>query len=77
MSDNDKLDSILAAVTELKHDIRGNGRPGLLDRMTTIEVQQNSCPAREAFKGESRRQSWGLMIASGALILSAIAMWIK
>ena len=75
MSDDGKIDAILQSVTRLEHAVNGNGRPGLLDRMTIIEVQQRDCPAREAYRSDSRRANWANLIAAVALLVSAFSIW--
>jgi hypothetical protein len=75
MSDDDKLEAIWQAVQRLEHSVEGNGRPGLLDRMTIIEIQQRDCPAREAYRGETRRANLSNLIAAAALLASAFAIW--
>jgi hypothetical protein len=53
--------------TERKVD----GLVGLYDRVTTLEVKQNECPAREAAQGVARRER-GQLAAS--LISAAVAV---
>jgi hypothetical protein len=64
-----KLERALAILERLDHAVNGNGRPGLLDRMTVIEINQRTCPARESYG----RQAQSNRIAFGALVMSAVS----
>jgi len=70
-----KLEAALAILKRLDHAVMGNGRPGLLDRMTTIEIQQRDCPAKAAYTDAAR----GNKIALGAMLVSlatlAVMIW--
>lgn len=46
----------------------------LTNRLTTLEANQLSCPAREAFRGGAKRQSVSNLIATAALIVSAVSV---
>jgi len=56
-------------VKDLNKAIRGNGQPGLLDRVRTIETRQIDCPARDASRGDARRTRLEIAVA----IVSAMA----
>jgi hypothetical protein len=76
MSDVDRIMEIL---TRLDHAVMGNGRPGLLDRMTIIEIQQRDCPARLAASTAARQTRIafaGVAVAVAALGVSAAALLI-
>jgi hypothetical protein len=49
MTEKDKNDIIVKTadrVESIYKAIYGNGKPGLLDRMTSVEIKQSTCPAR-------------------------------
>lgn len=59
---------------DISHDIRGNGKPGLVDRVTRIEERQEQCPARLNATGASMRErvmvgltACGLIVAFGGV----------
>ena len=70
-----QLTSLCAGVYKLEHAINGNGKPGLLDRMTVIEERQSSCPAREAYKHGNISQSRSNWISAGALAVAGLSLW--
>jgi len=54
---------------EVHKAIIGNGRPGLLDRMTVVEQVQVSCPARKWSQPAVACAVMSLAIAGGALLM--------
>ena len=67
--------SIRVTVDNLDHSVNGNGRPGMVDRMTIIEERQASCPARLAAKTDAkanRLSFWAVLVAGASLALTAI-----
>ena len=65
---------IKATVGKLDHTVNGNGKPGLIDRMTIIEERQSSCPARRACSdgSKSNRLSGYALAVSIAVALSEV-----
>ena len=64
------------ALAELKKHLEGNGRPGVLDRLITVELGQRDCPAKAAFSQSSvqhKRNFWVAVMA--ALTSTATAVW--
>jgi hypothetical protein len=59
---------IVHTVGKLDHAVNGNGKPGLIDRMTVIEERQTSCPARKALSEGSQSNR----IGAYALVLSIV-----
>jgi len=59
---------IKATVGKLDHAVNGNGKPGLIDRMTIIEERQSACRARKAMSDGSRSNR----ISVYALVLSIV-----
>jgi len=53
--------------------LRGNGSPGLITQVTTIQTKQTECPARKAMSSGNR----GNIIALGALVISLIVLVIN
>jgi hypothetical protein len=88
MSENELLHDVHRMVSQIDdrvNDLRkavfGNGRPGLLDRMTVIEQRTSAiveseatCPAREAFTGEAARQSRANYLALAAVVLAGLSV---
>jgi hypothetical protein len=88
MSENELLHDVHRMVSQIDdrvNDLRkavfGNGRPGLLDRMTVIEQRTSAiveseltCPAREAFTGEASRQSRANYLAIAAVVLAGLSV---
>ena len=75
MEMHSQLTSLCDGVKHLHHAINGNGKPGLLDRMTVIEERQSSCPAREAYKTGNIAQSRANWLSAGALAVAALSLW--
>jgi hypothetical protein len=75
MEMHSSLSTLIAAVTKVETAINGNGKPGLLDRMTVIEERQSSCPAREAYKHGNISQSRANWISAGALAVAGLSLW--
>ena len=71
-----------AYIADLAHVLRGNGRPGIIDRLTCVEnsVQavaksQLECPARENATNQARRHRKELtaaVISTSAAVATAI-----
>ena len=68
-------------VADLRKAVFGNGRPGLIDRMTVIEQRtgtimdsEASCPAREAFTGGAMRQDRANWLAVAAVLLAGLSV---
>ncbi len=88
MSENDLLHDVHRMVSQIDdrvNDLRkavfGNGRPGLIDRMTVIEQRtkaiiesEASCPAREAFTGGAMRQDRANYLAIAAVVLAGLSV---
>lgn len=68
------LARIDATVTRLDRAVNGNGKPGLLDRTTVIEERQSSCPARDAYKGDTKRANTSNLIALAAVLIALLSM---
>jgi hypothetical protein len=62
---------IKATVGKMDHAVNGNGKPGLIDRMTIIEERQSSCPARKALSEGSQSNRIGAY-ALGLSVVVAI-----
>jgi len=75
MEMHSQLSSLCAGVHKLEHAINGNGKPGLLDRMTVIEERQSSCPAREAYKTGNRQQKSANIISFAAIAVAALSFF--
>jgi hypothetical protein len=68
-------------VNDLRKAVFGNGRPGLIDRMTVIEQRTSAiveseltCPAREAFTGGAMRQDRANHLAISAVVLAGLSV---
>ena len=48
----------------------------LTNRLTTIEANQKSCPAREAYQGAARRESASLLISVLSALIAGAAIFI-
>jgi hypothetical protein len=74
------LKLLLSRASDHGHTLYGNGQPGLLSRVQSIEQRQQECPARQAYvEGRSvmSRQGWvsiAIAIVSTAIALAAIVM---
>jgi hypothetical protein len=62
-----------ALTTRLAHVIEGNGQPGLLQRVNIIETRQIDCPAKDAFKGQSKRMAFANTIQVAMVLVTVIA----
>ena len=76
-----KIENIVAITSDRVNDLRkavfGNGRKGLIDRMTETEQtvlkiisDHSSCPARESASNVAKRQRAANTIALGAVLIS-------
>ena len=68
----DDLASIRTTSRNLDKAVNGNGKPGLLDRMTVIEERQALCPARGAF---SKGAIANKIAAFSAFVAAAMALF--
>ena len=75
MEMHSSLNTLCAGVSKLEHAINGNGKPGLIHRVTVIEERQSSCPAREAYKHGNISQSRANWLSAGALAVAALSLW--
>jgi hypothetical protein len=70
--------AVLKITTEnLDHAINGNGRPGLLARMITIEERQSSCPARQNYTSAAQANRLSLYALLVAIISVAISFFMR
>jgi hypothetical protein len=76
MEMHSSLSTLIAAVAKVETAINGNGKPGLLDRMTVIEERQAACPARQSYQIGARQQRSANIISIGALAVAALS-WFK
>ena len=57
----------------LERAILGNGRPGLVDRVSLLEERQSSCPARENVTFAVRNGKAILWVAVASVLVGALA----
>jgi hypothetical protein len=66
------LGQIHSKVNDLSDDV--GDLKALYDRVTTVEVQQRNCPAREAANGVARREAASNRIAFAAAIIAVVSV---
>jgi hypothetical protein len=71
------LASIRTTSRNLDKAVNGNGKPGLLDRMTVIEQRQLMCPARDAFSKGAISNRIGMAAVLVSLVSVIIAWFVK
>ncbi len=73
------MQEIKGLVSRHDHSLYGNGQPGLVSRVQTIEQRQVDCPARAAhIEGRTAtvRQGWlSLLIALASAFVAVMAIY--
>jgi hypothetical protein len=64
-----------AQLEQLETSIRGNGRPGLTQRVALLEHKHNEAEQDETCRKADWRAMIGLAIAAGGLLVAALAMF--
>jgi len=68
-----RLEGVCILAKAHEKDLNGNGQPGLKTRMDTVQVTQETCPARDRSKPANRYAYLALVLSAGAVIGGAIA----
>ena len=66
----DRITKLETMVADIHKAVIGNGRPGLLDRVTVIEQVQAACPARKWSQPS-------VVVALAAVAVACIALYVQ
>jgi len=64
-------------VKSIDKKLSGNGRPGLMDRVGTLEINEKNCSAKKHFENESKATKWSRIGVAVTLILNTILIIIN
>jgi len=72
-----KLEGVCILAKAHEKDLNGNGQPGLKTRLDTVQVTQETCPARERSRPANMIAYMALGLSALALIGSAVAKFLQ
>jgi len=71
---HDQVTQLSVNVNRLIKAMDGNGQPGFMQRLNSVENIQLTCPARENASNGNRNARASNMIAFGALLIALLAV---